>query len=83
MSLVGPRPLPKRDVSKFDDASLMRRFSVKPGLTCLWQINGRSNTDFDHWIVLDLKYIDEWSLGLDFKIFVRTVPVILGGKGAA
>ena len=61
MSLVGPRPLPLRDVSRFDDASLMRRFSVKPGLTCLWQINGRSDTDFERWIELDLQYIDNWS----------------------
>jgi len=82
MSLVGPRPLPKRDVSRFDDASLMRRFSVKPGLTCLWQINGRSNTDFDHWIALDLKYIDAWSLGLDFSILVKTIPAVLKGNGA-
>ena len=82
MSLVGPRPLPKRDVSRFDDASLMRRFSVKPGLTCLWQVNGRSNTDFDRWIALDLRYIDEWSLGLDFRILAMTVPAVLSRKGA-
>ena len=54
MSLVGPRPLPNRDVTRFNEAWLMRRFSVKPGLTCLWQINGRSNTSFDQWIALDL-----------------------------
>jgi exopolysaccharide biosynthesis polyprenyl glycosylphosphotransferase len=83
MSLVGPRPLPKRDVARFDDASLMRRFSVKPGLTCLWQITGRSNTDFDRWIRLDLTYIDTWSLGLDLTILAKTVPVVLTGKGAA
>jgi len=82
MSLVGPRPLPKRDVARFDDASLMRRFSVKPGLTCLWQINGRSNTDFDRWIALDLKYIDSWSLGLDLTILAKTVPVVLSRRGA-
>jgi exopolysaccharide biosynthesis polyprenyl glycosylphosphotransferase len=82
MSLVGPRPLPKRDVSRFDNASLMRRFSVKPGLTCLWQVNGRSDTDFDQWMALDLKYIDEWSLELDFQIIAKTVPSVLKGKGA-
>jgi lipopolysaccharide/colanic/teichoic acid biosynthesis glycosyltransferase len=83
MSLVGPRPLPERDVSQFDAASLMRRFSVKPGLTCLWQINGRSNIDFDHWIALDLTYIDTWSLRLDCLIIVKTVPAVLRGTGAA
>jgi exopolysaccharide biosynthesis polyprenyl glycosylphosphotransferase len=83
MSLVGPRPLPKRDVSKFADASLMRRFSVLPGLTCLWQANGRSNTTFSSWIAQDLLYIDSWSLSLDFKILVRTIPVVLRGTGAA
>jgi lipopolysaccharide/colanic/teichoic acid biosynthesis glycosyltransferase len=83
MSLVGPRPLPSRDVSRFDNASLMRRFSVKPGLTCLWQINGRSsNTDFESWITLDLKYIDEWSLLLDLAILAKTVPAVLRGSGA-
>jgi len=83
MSLVGPRPLPKRDVARFDNAWLMRRFSVKPGLTCLWQVNGRSNTNFEHWIGLDLKYIDTWSLGLDLRIIVKTVPAVIMGKGAA
>ena len=83
MSLVGPRPLPKRDVSLFDKASLMRRFSVKPGLTCLWQINGRSNTSFDRWIELDLRYIDTWSLSLDLMILAKTVPTVLAGRGAA
>lgn len=83
MSLVGPRPLPKRDVSRFDSAALMRRFSVKPGLTCLWQVNGRSNTEFAHWIALDLKYIDTWSLQLDLRILAKTIPAVLRGTGAA
>ncbi len=83
MSLVGPRPLPIRDVARFSEAWLMRRFSVKPGLTCLWQINGRSNTNFDLWVKLDLKYIDEWSLSLDLKILAKTLPVVLKGAGAA
>jgi exopolysaccharide biosynthesis polyprenyl glycosylphosphotransferase len=82
MSLVGPRPLPERDVSRFDDASLMRRFSVKPGLTCLWQINGRSDTDFERWIALDLRYIDTWSLALDARILLKTIPAVLRGSGA-
>jgi len=83
MSLVGPRPLPARDVSLFDDPALMRRFSVKPGLTCLWQVSGRSNTEFDRWIALDLRYIDQWSLSLDLKIMAMTIPAVLSGKGAA
>jgi exopolysaccharide biosynthesis polyprenyl glycosylphosphotransferase len=82
MSLVGPRPLPARDVSRFERATLMRRFSVKPGLTCLWQVNGRSDTDFERWINLDLQYIDQWSLGLDLKILCQTVPTVLSGRGA-
>ena len=82
MSLVGPRPLPNRDVSRFDSAWLMRRFSVKPGLTCLWQISGRSESTFDQWITLDLKYIDDWSLGLDASIIAKTIPAVLKGKGA-
>ncbi len=83
MSLVGPRPLPLRDVQRFSEAWLMRRFSVKPGVTCLWQIMGRSNTDFDRWIELDLQYIDNWSLSLDFVILLKTIPAVLGSRGAA
>jgi exopolysaccharide biosynthesis polyprenyl glycosylphosphotransferase len=83
MSLVGPRPLNKRDVSRFSEPWLMRRFSVKPGLTCLWQVSGRSNVSFDRWIALDLHYIDHWSLLLDLKILAMTFPAVLRGKGAA
>jgi exopolysaccharide biosynthesis polyprenyl glycosylphosphotransferase len=82
MSLVGPRPMSLRDVSRFEDPWLMRRFSVRPGLTCLWQISGRSNVGFERWIELDLNYIDRWSLGLDFIILARTVPAVLRGVGA-
>jgi exopolysaccharide biosynthesis polyprenyl glycosylphosphotransferase len=82
MSLVGPRPLPERDVSRFAESSLLRRFSVKPGLTCLWQISGRSNTQFDNWIRQDLQYIDQWSLGLDISILLKTVPAVIKGRGA-
>jgi lipopolysaccharide/colanic/teichoic acid biosynthesis glycosyltransferase len=83
MSFVGPRPLNMRDVGRFSEAWLMRRFSVKPGLTCLWQISGRSNISFDRWIALDLHYIDNWSLQMDLKILVMTVPVVIRGTGAA
>jgi exopolysaccharide biosynthesis polyprenyl glycosylphosphotransferase len=83
MSLVGPRPLNKRDVGRFSEAWLMRRFSVKPGLTCLWQVSGRSNVSFDRWIALDLHYIDHWSLLLDMKILAMTFPAVIKGRGAA
>jgi exopolysaccharide biosynthesis polyprenyl glycosylphosphotransferase len=82
MSLVGPRPLPTRDVERFSEAWLMRRFSVKPGITGLWQVSGRSNTDFDNAIKLDLRYIDKWSLALDFKILARTLSAVVRGSGA-
>jgi exopolysaccharide biosynthesis polyprenyl glycosylphosphotransferase len=83
MSFVGPRPLNLRDVGRFSEGWLMRRFSVKPGLTCLWQISGRSNVSFDRWIELDLEYIDHWSLQMDLKILAKTVPAVLRGTGAA
>jgi exopolysaccharide biosynthesis polyprenyl glycosylphosphotransferase len=83
MSLVGPRPLPVRDVGLFEEPWLMRRFSVRPGLTCLWQISGRSDLGFDQWIALDLEYIDRWSLLLDVVILFRTIPAVLYGWGAA
>jgi lipopolysaccharide/colanic/teichoic acid biosynthesis glycosyltransferase len=82
MSLVGPRPMSLRDVSRFEDPWLMRRFSMRPGLTCLWQIGGRSNLSFDRWIALDLEYIDRWSLGLDLKLLILTVPAVLSARGA-
>jgi len=82
MSLVGPRPLPLRDVARFEESWPKRRFSVKPGITCLWQIHGRSNSSFDAWIKQDLEYIDNWSFGLDLKILVKTIPSVFRGSGA-
>lgn len=83
MSLVGPRPLPLYEVEKFENTAQRRRLSVKPGLTCLWQISGRNQVrDFHDWVKLDLDYIDNWSLGLDFKILLLTVPAVIFGPGA-
>lgn len=83
MSLVGPRPLPVDEVARFDHLAHRRRLSVKPGLTCLWQVSGRNNvSDFRDWVRLDLEYIDNWSLWLDLKILWRTIPVVLMAKGA-
>ena len=83
MSLVGPRPLPLYEVEKFENTAQRRRLSVKPGLTCLWQISGRNQVkDFSDWVTLDLEYIDHWSLGLDLKILLRTIPTVLFGLGA-
>jgi exopolysaccharide biosynthesis polyprenyl glycosylphosphotransferase len=83
MSLVGPRPLPLRDYEGFSEDWQRRRFSARPGITCLWQVNGRSGVSFDRWMELDLQYMDEWSLWLDLKILARTVPAVLKGSGAA
>ena len=83
MSLVGPRPLPVDEVRHFNDLAHRRRLSVKPGLTCLWQISGRNKiSDFKDWVRLDLQYIDNWSIWLDLTILVRTIPVVLLGTGA-
>lgn len=83
MSLVGPRPLPVYEIEKISDVAHRRRLSVKPGLTCLWQISGRNEiTSFDQWVELDLKYIDNWSLWLDITILFRTIPAVLFGSGA-
>lgn len=82
MSLVGPRPMSLRDVSLFSEAALMRRFTVKPGITGLWQVSGRSALSFEQWISLDLRYIDHWSLTLDFQILARTVSAVVKGTGA-
>jgi exopolysaccharide biosynthesis polyprenyl glycosylphosphotransferase len=83
MSLVGPRPLPVDEVLRFDDFADRRRLSVKPGLTCLWQIKGRNQVkNFKDWVRLDLEYIDNWSLWLDVKILFQTIPVVVMGTGA-
>jgi exopolysaccharide biosynthesis polyprenyl glycosylphosphotransferase len=83
MSLVGPRPLPVDEVRRFNDLAHRRRLSVKPGLTCLWQVSGRNQiADFQDWVRLDLEYIDHWSLWLDLKILLLTVPAVLRGTGA-
>lgn len=83
MSLVGPRPLPVRDYEGFSEDWQRRRFSVRPGITCLWQVSGRSSIPFEQWMKLDLQYLDEWSLWLDMKILVRTVSAVMKGTGAA
>lgn len=86
MSLVGPRPLQVRDYELFDTFGQdwqRRRFSVRPGITCLWQIKGRSSIPFEKWMELDLQYIRNWSLWLDLEILAKTVPAVLKGSGAA
>jgi exopolysaccharide biosynthesis polyprenyl glycosylphosphotransferase len=83
MSLVGPRPLPVRDYEGFNEDWQRRRFSVKPGITCLWQVNGRSGISFNQWMLLDRQYMDGWSLWLDCKILAKTIPAVLRGSGAA
>ncbi|MCF7674029.1 MAG: sugar transferase [Akkermansiaceae bacterium] len=83
MSLVGPRPLPLYEVEAFDEVAHRRRLSVKPGITCEWQVGGRNKiTSFEEWVEMDLHYIDNWSLMLDFKILLLTIPAVLLGNGA-
>ena len=83
MSLVGPRPLPLYEVEAFSEITHRRRLSVKPGITCEWQAGGRNTiTSFDRWVEMDLRYIDNWSLWLDFNILLRTIPAVLFRKGA-
>ncbi len=82
MSLVGPRPMSVRDVSLFNEAQLMRRFSVRPGITGSSQVSARGSFNFDQWIELDFAYIDDWSLTLDLKILLQTVPAVLRRSGA-
>jgi len=83
MSLVGPRPLPLYEVEAFSEMTHRRRLSVKPGITCEWQAGGRNTiTSFEQWVEMDLRYIDNWSLWLDFNILLRTIPAVLFRKGA-
>jgi exopolysaccharide biosynthesis polyprenyl glycosylphosphotransferase len=81
MSIVGPRPPIPSEVAKYERWQ-RRRLSVKPGLTCIWQVKGRNNVDFDTWMKLDLEYIDNWSLWLDLKLFLMTIPAVLLARGA-
>jgi exopolysaccharide biosynthesis polyprenyl glycosylphosphotransferase len=83
MSLVGPRAIPVRDYQRFSEDWHRRRFSVPPGITCLWQVYGRNAIPFEEWMMLDLEYIDRWSLWLDIKILALTIPAVLRGSGAA
>ena len=83
MSLVGPRPLPVYEVKEFEKSEHRRRLSVKPGITCTWQAGGRNTiTEWEDWVKMDLEYIDNWSLWLDIKLLIMTVPAVLFGKGA-
>jgi lipopolysaccharide/colanic/teichoic acid biosynthesis glycosyltransferase len=81
MSLVGPRPPLSAETEEYDRWQ-RRRLSVKPGMTCLWQISGRNNVDFEEWMNLDLLYIDNWSLWLDIRILLKTLVVVMKGNGA-
>lgn len=83
MSLVGPRPLPVRDYEGFELDWHRRRLSVRPGITCLWQVAGRNSIPFEKWMELDLQYIDQWSLWLDLKILLKTIPAVLKTAGAS
>jgi exopolysaccharide biosynthesis polyprenyl glycosylphosphotransferase len=83
MSLVGPRPLPVRDYHGFDKDWQRRRFSVKPGITCIWQISGRDDVPFEEWMKMDNQYIDTWSLWLDLKIILLTLPAVILKKGSS
>lgn len=83
MSLVGPRAMSVRDYRHFSEDWQRRRFSVRPGITCLWQVNGRSSLPFERWMELDMQYIDRWSLWLDLKILAQTIPAVIKGTGAA
>lgn len=83
MSLVGPRPMAVRDFEGFSEDWQRRRFSIRPGITCLWQVNGRNSIPFHQWMELDMQYIQQWSLWLDLKILARTIPAVLRGTGAA
>lgn len=81
MSLVGPRPPLPEEVASYGDREL-KRLTVRPGITCIWQVSGRSELDFDTWIDMDLEYIENWSLLLDLKILAKTIPAVVSGRGA-
>ena len=80
MSLVGPRPPVPSEVERYERWQ-RRRLSVKPGITCRWQVSGRNNIDFEEWMKLDLKYIDSWSLRQDIGLLLKTIPAVIRGSG--
>ena len=82
MSVVGPRPPVPQEVAKYE-AWQRRRLSVRPGLTCIWQVSGRNQITFEQWMYLDMQYIDHWSLKNDINLILKTVPVVITGKGAS
>jgi len=82
MSLVGPRPPVPEEVVDYE-ISERRRLSMRPGITCIWQVGGRNEIGFSEWVKLDLQYIDSWSLGLDVKILAQTLPAVLMARGAS
>jgi lipopolysaccharide/colanic/teichoic acid biosynthesis glycosyltransferase len=82
MSIVGPRPAVPSEVARYE-AWQRRRLSVRPGLTCVWQVSGRDQIPFGTWMLLDMRYIDHWSLWEDVRLILRTVPVVLTGRGAS
>lgn len=82
MSLVGPRPPLASEVAAYEPWQ-RRRLSVPPGITCVWQVSGRSQISFERWMYLDMQYIDHWSMGKDLKLLLRTIPAVLGGRGAS
>jgi exopolysaccharide biosynthesis polyprenyl glycosylphosphotransferase len=82
MSVVGPRPPVPKEVDKYESWQ-RRRLSVRPGLTCIWQVSGRNEISFEEWMYLDMLYVDNWSLVLDFSLILKTVPVVITGRGAS
>jgi exopolysaccharide biosynthesis polyprenyl glycosylphosphotransferase len=81
MSLVGPRPALPEECAHYSERE-MGRLAVKPGITCLWQVSGRSDVDFETWVEMDLEYIRTWSLRADIKLLLKTIPAVVSGKGA-
>jgi lipopolysaccharide/colanic/teichoic acid biosynthesis glycosyltransferase len=80
MSIVGPRPPIPAEVEQYE-RNLIRRLSINPGITCIWQVSGRNNIPFDRWMEMDMEYIDNWSLALDLKIILKTIKVVVRGDG--
>ena len=79
---MGPRPPLPSEVEKYEGWQ-RRRLSMRPGITCIWQVSGRNNVDFKRWMEMDLEYIDRWSLALDAKIILKTIPAVLFSRGAS